>query len=53
MRLPLEVYTAVREAVGDDYVVGCRFLADEIIDGGSRADDAAYYVPSNDAPPLG
>ncbi|MEM7118813.1 MAG: NADH:flavin oxidoreductase [Chloroflexota bacterium] len=43
VRLPLEVYTAVREAVGDDYVVGCRFLADEIIDGGSRADDAAYY----------
>ncbi len=43
VRLPLEVYTAVREAVGDDYVVGCRFLANEIIEGGSRPNDAAYY----------
>ena len=43
VRLPLEVYRAVREAVGDDYIVGCRFLADEIIEGGSRADDAAFY----------
>jgi len=42
-KLPLEVYRAVREAVGDDYVVGCRFLADEIIAGGSNADDAAYF----------
>lgn len=42
-RLPLEVYQAVREAVGDDYVVGCRFLADEIIAGGSRPNDAAYF----------
>lgn len=42
-RLPLEVYRAVREAVGDEYVVGCRFLADEIVDGGSNADDAAYF----------
>jgi 2,4-dienoyl-CoA reductase-like NADH-dependent reductase (Old Yellow Enzyme family) len=42
-RLPLEVYTAVREAVGNDYVVGCRFLADEIIDRGSNPDDAAYF----------
>ncbi|MEM7347300.1 MAG: NADH:flavin oxidoreductase [Chloroflexota bacterium] len=43
VRLPLEVYAAVRKAVGDDYVVGCRFLADEIIDRGSRPDDAVYY----------
>ena len=42
-RLPLEVYRAVREATGDDYVVGCRFLADEIIERGSVADDAAYF----------
>jgi 2,4-dienoyl-CoA reductase-like NADH-dependent reductase (Old Yellow Enzyme family) len=42
-RLPLEVYRAVREAVGDDYVVGCRFLADEIIERGSDPDDAAYF----------
>ena len=42
-RLPIEVYQAVREAVGEQSIVGCRFLADEIIDGGSRADDAAYF----------
>jgi 2,4-dienoyl-CoA reductase-like NADH-dependent reductase (Old Yellow Enzyme family) len=43
VRLPLEVYAAVREAVGDEFVVGCRFLADEIIERGSGADDAAYF----------
>ncbi|HEU4768307.1 MAG TPA: NADH:flavin oxidoreductase [Pyrinomonadaceae bacterium] len=44
IRLPLEVYRAVRERVGDDYVVGTRFLADEVIAGGSRIDDAIYYA---------
>jgi dimethylglycine catabolism A len=44
IRLPLEVYRAVRERVGDDYVVGARFLADEVIAGGSRVEDAAYYA---------
>src|SRR5579871_1100289 len=29
VRLPLEVYGAVRARVGSDYVVGCRFLAEE------------------------
>jgi len=43
VRLPLEVYDAVRQSVGDDYVVGCRYLADEIIERGSIADDAAYF----------
>ncbi len=43
VRLPLEVYRAVRERVGDDYVVGCRFLCDDIIEGGSRVDDASYF----------
>ena len=42
-RLPLEVYRAVRKAVGNDYIVGCRFLADEIIDGGAVPNDAAYF----------
>lgn len=42
-RLPLEVYAAVRERVGRGYVVGCRFLCDDIIEGGSRVDDAAYF----------
>src|SRR5687767_217301 len=43
-RLPLEVYRAVRERVGDDYVVGVRFLGDEVIAGGSRVEDATYYA---------
>lgn len=42
-RLPLEVYQAVRQRVGDDYVVGVRFLADEVIAGGNRIDDAIYF----------
>lgn len=44
VRLPLEVYREVRKRVGDDYVVGVRFLADEVIAGGSRVDDAIYYA---------
>ena len=42
-RLPLEVYRAVRQRVGDDYVVGVRFLGDEVIAGGNRIDDAVYF----------
>ena len=44
VRLPLEVYREVRKRAGDDYVVGVRFLADEVIDGGSRVEDAIYYA---------
>jgi len=43
VRLPLEVFDAVRARVGSDYCVGCRFLADEIIDDGSDVADAAYF----------
>src|SRR6185295_11053065 len=43
LRLPLEVYQAVRETVGRDYVVGVRFLADEVIAGGNRVEDASYF----------
>ncbi|HEX7721429.1 MAG TPA: NADH:flavin oxidoreductase [Pyrinomonadaceae bacterium] len=43
VRLPLEVYRAVRERVGDDYLVGVRFLADEVIAGGNRINDAIYF----------
>jgi 2,4-dienoyl-CoA reductase-like NADH-dependent reductase (Old Yellow Enzyme family) len=42
-RLPLEVYGAVRERVGDDYTVGVRFLGDEVIAGGNRIEDAVYF----------
>ncbi|MDE2612151.1 MAG: hypothetical protein KGL78_01815 [Burkholderiales bacterium] len=42
-RLPLEVLRRVREAVGRDVVVGCRYLADECVAGGSGVDDATYF----------
>ncbi len=44
VRLPLEVYREVRHRVGEDYVVGVRFLSDEVIAGGSRVEDAIYYA---------
>jgi 2,4-dienoyl-CoA reductase-like NADH-dependent reductase (Old Yellow Enzyme family) len=43
VRLPLEVYREVRRAVGSDYVVGCRFLGDEVIENGNRVEDAVYF----------
>lgn len=43
VRLPLEVYRAVRKEVGNDYVVGVRYLGDEVIAGGNRIDDATYF----------
>ena len=43
VRLPLEVFAAVREAVGPDYPVGCRFLADECVEGGGTVEDAVYF----------
>ncbi|CAN5554905.1 hypothetical protein BH20ACI3_BH20ACI3_30380 [soil metagenome] len=43
VRLPLEVYRAVRECVGEDYIVGVRFLGDEVIEHGNRIDDATYF----------
>ncbi len=44
VRLPLEVFSAVRTAVPhDDFVVGCRFLSDDCIEGGSSVDDAAFF----------
>jgi 2,4-dienoyl-CoA reductase-like NADH-dependent reductase (Old Yellow Enzyme family) len=42
-RLPLEVIAAVRARVAGRGVVGCRFLGDEVIDGGNRVDDAAWF----------
>jgi 2,4-dienoyl-CoA reductase-like NADH-dependent reductase (Old Yellow Enzyme family) len=44
VRLPLEVLAAVRARVGPDYVVGVRYLGDEVIEGGSRVDDAAWFA---------
>jgi 2,4-dienoyl-CoA reductase-like NADH-dependent reductase (Old Yellow Enzyme family) len=44
VRLPLEVYRAVRAAVGADYVLGCRMLADECIAGGTGVEDAIWFA---------
>lgn len=43
-RLPLEVYRQVREKVGPDYAVGCRFLSDDCIENGNDVADAAYFA---------
>jgi len=43
VRLALEVYRAVRAAVSEPFVVGCRYLADECIPGGNSAEDAACF----------
>ncbi len=44
VRLPLEVYRAVRAGLKPQTALGCRFLADEIIPDGNRAVDAAYFA---------
>jgi 2,4-dienoyl-CoA reductase-like NADH-dependent reductase (Old Yellow Enzyme family) len=43
VRLPLEVFAQVRGRVGKEFAVGCRFLADECIEGGSDVADATYF----------
>ena len=44
VRLPLEVYRATRAAVSPRFAVGCRILSDEVIEGGSRVEDASFYA---------
>ena len=39
LRLPLEVFAAVRASVKSDFNVGCRFLAEECIQGGNQLDE--------------
>ncbi len=43
VRLPLEVFARVRERVGEDYPVGCRYLSDDCLDGGSTVEDAMWF----------
>ena len=43
LRLPLEVFAAVRAAVGQDFAVGCRYLAEECVEGGSTRADAVQF----------
>ena len=48
VRLPLKVFEAVRGEVGgelgQDFTVGCRFLSEDCLDGGSSVDDACYFA---------
>ena len=43
VRLPLEVLRATRRRVGGDYVVGIRYLGDDVVEGGSDLEDAAWF----------
>jgi len=43
-RLPLEVLEAARARVGEGYVVGIRYLGDEVVEGGSRVEDAMWFA---------
>jgi 2,4-dienoyl-CoA reductase-like NADH-dependent reductase (Old Yellow Enzyme family) len=43
LRLPLEVLRAVRGRVGEDYVVGIRYLGDDVVAGGSDLEDAVDF----------
>ena len=42
VRLPLEVVAAVKARIPGS-VVGCRYLGDDVIAGGNRVDDAAWF----------
>jgi len=42
--LPLQVYGRVRSVVGPAFAVGCRFLAEDCIEGGNTVEDAAYFA---------
>jgi 2,4-dienoyl-CoA reductase-like NADH-dependent reductase (Old Yellow Enzyme family) len=45
LRLPLEVYRAVREVLGPGTALGCRFLSEECIEGGTElAESSAIGV---------
>jgi 2,4-dienoyl-CoA reductase-like NADH-dependent reductase (Old Yellow Enzyme family) len=43
IRLPLEVYAAVRERVGEGLAVGCRFLSEDCLPHGNTVEDAVFF----------
>ncbi|HTR51300.1 MAG TPA: NADH:flavin oxidoreductase [Kofleriaceae bacterium] len=43
VRLPREVVAAVRARVAGRGVVGCRYLGDDVIEGGNHVEDAAWF----------
>lgn len=44
VRLPLEVFEAVRHNVSNDFIVGCRMLSEDCIEGGSSVEDACSFA---------
>lgn len=44
VRLPLEVFNAVRASVGKDFVVGCRMLTEDCISGGNGVPDSSWFA---------
>jgi 2,4-dienoyl-CoA reductase-like NADH-dependent reductase (Old Yellow Enzyme family) len=44
VRLPLEVFAAVRASVGSGFAVGCRMLSDDCSEGGSDISDALFFA---------
>ena len=43
MRMPAEVIAAVQARVGRRGIVGCRYLGDDVIEGGNHLDDAVWF----------
>ena len=43
VRLPLEVFAAVRAAVPGEFIAGCRYLSDDCIEAGSTVEDAVFF----------
>jgi dimethylglycine catabolism A len=43
VRLPLEVVAAVRARISERFALGCRYLSEECIAGGSTLGDAEYF----------
>ncbi|MBA3392274.1 MAG: NADH:flavin oxidoreductase [Deltaproteobacteria bacterium] len=43
IRLPREVIAAVRAQMGRTGVLGCRYLGDDVIEGGNHVEDAAWF----------
>jgi 2,4-dienoyl-CoA reductase-like NADH-dependent reductase (Old Yellow Enzyme family) len=43
MRLPREVIAAVRGTVGGRGIVGCRYLGDDVVEGGNHLADATWF----------
>jgi dimethylglycine catabolism A len=44
IRLPLEVFAAVRARVGPAFPVGCRMLAEDCVESGSKIEDTEYFA---------